>query len=269
MQTQIQAETQALQSCAIEAPQKIGIGAYPVYGDDRLADDLAELGAPWFYTWRNDHGVSYPGFVPMIWSGAFVDEAGQAPGEVMLTFNEPDLHNQADMSVDEALHNWPVLMHTGKRLGSPATTSGNETGPASWLGRFMNGAERRGYRVDFIAVHDYATNPDVRAFRRRLERIHEAYDRPIWVTEWALADFANPTRFSRSEQLRYFEAGSEMLDDLPFVERHAWFGIYEGLDNWHLSSGLIEDGELTEIGEVYRRLVTCAQNATTPQDTAN
>jgi len=261
-----QVQAPPLQNCTIGAPQKIGIGAYPVHGEEQLAGDLSEIGASWFYTWQANSSSAYGGFVPMIWSGDLIDEAAGASGDVMLAFNEPDWHDQADMTVEEALSFWPALMRTGKRLGSPATTSGNETGPGSWLGRFMNGAKERGLRIDFIAVHDYASEPDVAAFRRRLERIHDAYGRPIWVTEWALADFSDAGRFSRDEQLQYLEAGSEMMDDLPFVERHAWFGIYDGLDDWHLSSGLVEKGERTALGEAYRRMVTCSLNRGAPQE---
>ena len=137
----------------------------------------------------------------------------------------------------------------------------------------MHEAERRGYRVDFIAVHYYTSNPDFSAFRRRLHRIHTVYARPIWVTEWALADWLDPDRFSGNEQREFFESASEMLDDLTFVERHAWFGIYDGLDGWDLSSGLIQERRLTSIGETFQRMVTCGtellQDGQQPQHVPN
>ncbi|CDO36268.1 glycosyl hydrolase [Novosphingobium sp. KN65.2] len=243
--------------CPVEHVGKLGTGAWPVDGENALQADLARLHGGWFYTWQAKSGLSDPRFVPMIRSGRDLPQVFATASPVLLTFNEPDEAKQANMSVELALAYWPTLMATGKRLGSPATGTGNELGPDSWLGRFMAGAGARGYRVDFIAVHHYAQSPDIDAFRRRLERIHAAYDRPIWVTEWALADWTRPGRFSVAEQASFFRRASAMLDDLPFVERHAWFGLYEGLDGWNLHSGLVADGRLTEVGRAFVDLATC------------
>lgn len=252
---------QAAQDCTIDHPDKFGIGAWPVGGAEQLQADLEQLQAPWFYTWRPHTEVVREGHVPMIWSGENVPDAQAAQGEVLLAFNEPDQQRQANMSVEEALSHWPALMATGKRLGSPAASSGNELGKRSWLGRFMSEAERSGYRVDFIAVHYYTTDPDPEAFRRYLNHIHLMYSRPIWVTEWALADWSDRDRFSEGEQRDFFENASEMLDDLPVVERHAWFGIYDGLDGVDLGSSLVEDGGLTSIGKAFLAMVTCGKVA--------
>lgn len=246
--------------CSIEHAHKLGVGTYNQHGATQLDADLDELDPAWYYNWLPLSDTAQAGHVPMVWSGDHMALAGAGAGPNLLTFNEPDVKTQANMSVEQALDLWPALMATGKRLGSPATSTGNEVGADTWLGRFMAGVEERGYRVDFIAVHYYPTEPGVEAFRRHLERIHQAYARPIWVTEWALADFSRPSRFSEEEQLRFYRSASEMLDDLPYVERHAWFGLYDGLDGWDLNSAMIEDGDLTSIGEAYRRLVTCAQD---------
>lgn len=247
-------------ACTIEHAGKLGLGVYPLAGNRKLDADLDLLEVPWFYNWGLRPGGRAAGHVPMVWSGADVPRAARARGDVLLTFNEPDHRGQSNMTVEEALSHWPALMATGKRLSSPAPATGQELGSESWLGRFMAEVERRGYRVDFIAVHYYPTEPDVAAFRRYLERVHQAYGRPIWVTEWALADWSDPGRFTPDEQRRFFESGSEMLDDLPYVERHAWFGIYEGLDGWRLGSGMIDAAGPTPVGKAYRQLVVCGRN---------
>lgn len=49
------------------------------------------------------------------------------------------------------------------------------------------------------------------------------------------------------------------MDDLPFVERYAWFGAYEGMGGWRLRSGLIEAGrELTPVGKAFVALTDSA-----------
>lgn len=239
----------------IEHPGKIGIGAWPAGGEGRMRAGVDRVGAAWFYDWLPALEAADRRFVPMIWGGKDLGRARQVEGGILLTFNEPDHPQQANMSVDAALEQWPELAATGKRLGSPATTTWQEAGERSWLGRFMRGAGERGYPVDFIAVHYYAPTPDIAAFRAYLERIHAAYGKPIWVTEWALADWKDPGRFSPAQQAEFLTTGANLLDDLDYVERHAWFGLYEGLGGWTLGSGLIDrTGQLSPVGEAYRRL---------------
>jgi len=49
----------------------------------------------------------------------------------------------------------------------------------------MAEVERRGLRVDFMAVHFDSTNGSVDAFRNWLVQVYNTYRRPIWVTEAA------------------------------------------------------------------------------------
>jgi hypothetical protein len=197
-------------------------------------------------------------FVPMIWGaydvGAAAGLADAQGAQALLTFNEPDNAEQSGLSVAEAIELWPQLLATRRRLGSPAATAGETLGPQSWLGQFMAEAERRDYRVDFIAVHYYPTTPDVEKFRAFVTDIHQQYGRPIWVTEWALADWEDQTRFSAAEEAVFFSAAAQMLDKLPFVERHAWFGTYTHLGGCNLHSALISnDGVLTTVGAAFHQ----------------
>ncbi|MEG8037911.1 glycosyl hydrolase [Sphingomonas sp. LR60] len=208
-------------------------------------------------------------FVPMVWGAADMmrlAEVAATASPVLLTFNEPDDRHQANMSVEQALKFWPALMETGKRLGSPATTINGALGEKSWLGRFMAGAEDAGYRVDFVAVHYYSADPSVTAFRTFLENVHAAYGKPVWVTEWSLADWTNEGRFSAEQQQAFFVAATRMMDDLSFVERQSWFAAYEGLDQWDLNTGLLNaDGSLTALGEQFVGLAAAAPAAAIPQ----
>ena len=75
----------------------------------------------------------------------------------LLGFNEPDLGDQANMPVEQALDLWPRLMGTGLILGSPSVATGGEL-PGGWLDRFMKGAKKRKLRVDFITLHWYGAD---------------------------------------------------------------------------------------------------------------
>ena len=205
-------------------------------------------------------------FVPMVWgASAAAPEAlaSLASADVILGFNEPDYPTQAAMTVDEAIALWPWLMATEVRLGSPATTTSHTLGERSWLEGFMSRAETESLRVDFIAVHYYTKSRSVAAFRRFLMRVHAAYGRPIWVTEWALVDWSESrhNRFPAEETARFLRDGALMMDELDFVERHAWFGMYEGLDgkkniNTHLADTA---GALTPVGEAFANLAHMRQ----------
>ena len=67
----------------------------------------------------------------------------------LLGANEPDHVEQSNISVEEAIEEWPILMKTGARLGSPATTDFN------WLYRFIDECDVRNYRVDYVVIHAY------------------------------------------------------------------------------------------------------------------
>jgi RNA polymerase sigma factor (sigma-70 family) len=199
---------------------------------------LAASGAHWYYTWSTTHdGITTPagtGFVPMIWGAADAGNASElsraaSAGPYLLGFNEPDMSGQSNMTVDQALDLWPKLEKAGKALGSPAVAyDGDKAG--SWLDRFMTGAGQRGYRVDFIALHwyggDFTTSEAVSQLRTYLQAVYDRYHKPIWLTEYALIDFSNGTRYPTSaQQSAFVTASARMLDSLPYVHRYAWFGL--------------------------------------------
>ncbi|MFG1810411.1 sigma-70 family RNA polymerase sigma factor [Streptomyces sp. NPDC049040] len=233
-----------------------GVG---VWSFDGVGPALAKSGATWYYTWSTTHsGVSGPGFVPMIWGSASADANGLAQakqaGPYLLGFNEPDMSAQSNMTVDQALSLWPKLESAGKVLGSPAVAYGGDTA-GGWLDRFMSGAKSKGYRVDFIALHwyggDFTTPNAVAQLKSYLQAVHNRYHKPIWLTEFALIDFSNGTRFPTDQQQAAFvTAAAKMLDGLPYLQRYAWFGL--GADDSKPSSGLFRSGAVeTPAGRAF------------------
>jgi len=170
--------------------------------------------------------------------------------EVFVFGNEPDGKKQANLSVERALEAWPYLMQTGRRLGSPAAVHAD----GAWMREFMTQAEARGYRVDFVCVHWYG-GANAQSLVNRLRRIHEMYGRPIWLTEFAVADWqaesVEQNRHKPEAVLRFMKEILPQLDALDFVERYAWFSASEKDKALGNSALFKEDGSLTELGRCY------------------
>lgn len=192
----------------------------------------------------------------LLQSNAIGDVMSQLPqtrAYNLLGFNEPDHPEQANMSVDQAIRLWPRLQATGLRLGSPGTT--NATG--RWLEQFMTRAWRAGLRVDFITVHRYAS-PDAGSFLAKLAEVHAKFGLPIWVTEFAVADWAatpsRPSRYTGLEIRRFMRDSVVGMRAMPFVERFAW-KTRAPFDPVMGASALYHtNGQLTATGRLYASL---------------
>ncbi|WP_030486459.1 sigma-70 family RNA polymerase sigma factor [Micromonospora chokoriensis] len=244
---------------AVNSARK-GVGVWNFAGASQA---LANSKAGWYYTWNTHHqGISTPRgatFVPMIRSAENVTAAelarAKAAGPDLLTFNEPDLREQANMTVEQALDLWPQLMATGSRLGSPAVAWGAPDAQG-WLDRFMTGAQARGYRVDFITLHwfgaDFTTATAVAQLRQYLQAVHQRYHKPIWLTEFALIRFdGGGSQFpSQAQQAAFLTAATAMLGQLSYLQRYAWFGLPATEKD---RSGLFSDGaEATLVGRAFQ-----------------
>ncbi|MET8119412.1 sigma-70 family RNA polymerase sigma factor [Micromonospora sp. NPDC005189] len=244
---------------AVSSARK-GVGVWNFAGASQA---LANSKAGWYYTWGTQHsGISTPQgvtFVPMIRGAENVTAAelarAKAAGPYLLTFNEPDLPEQANMSVEQALDLWPQLTATGSRLGSPAVAWGGPD-PQGWLDRFMTGAQARGHRVDFITLHwfgaDFTSTTAVNQLRQYLQAVYQRYRKPIWLTEFALIRFdGGRQQFpGQEQQAAFLTAATAMLGQLSYVQRYAWFGL-PATDKDR--SGLFNDGtEATLVGRAFQ-----------------
>jgi hypothetical protein len=217
-------------------------------------------GAHWMYSWGTELRAEIPEnveFVPMFWGKGSVNDANinrikdlVAQGKVkyILGFNEPDGAAQANMTVDEAIALWPRLEEIGVPIGSPATVSPNN----AWMIDFMKKAEAKNLRVDFVAVHHYG-GPNVMAMVNKLKETYVAYKRPIWITEFAVADWgaASPAanRYSKEQVIDFMTQGLKALDEIEWIHRYSWFS---GTQAPLFTSALFDDNSvITEPGVVY------------------
>ncbi|MBK1831931.1 hypothetical protein JIN77_14440 [Verrucomicrobiaceae bacterium R5-34] len=226
------------------------------------AEKVRKLNCKWFYSWGAKIPNGIPAgvdFKPMIW-GYWGDKAGlaktgqkikEAGIKELLGFNEPDGKHQANMSVEKALRIWPLLMETGLRLGSPACVHPDN----DWMKAFMAGVKKKGLRVDFVTVHSYG-GPHANQLEKRLHKIQKMYNKPLWITEFAVGDWDAKTpkanKHHPDKVLKFMETILPKLDRMDFVERYAWFPA--GQKSAPLGTSALYDGKgnLTRLGKAYR-----------------
>jgi hypothetical protein len=229
---------------------------------------LAKLGATWSYDWSATPPPKTAGlqWVPMIWGLGSITPSSIATltaarrsgrARYLLGFNEPDNSGQSNMTPSQAAALWPKLEKTGLKLGSPAPAVPTD----GWLARFMTIARHRHLRVNFIALHYYQdfTNPDaVQQLRSQLIAIHKQFHKPIWITEigtmnisaWGSPMLHRPTY---AAVISYMRKLFPMLDELPFVQRYAWFTDACWNDSGCRYSSLFNArGRVTEIDRTFR-----------------
>ena len=230
------------------------------FGDTGFNHAGGQLGASWYYNWQPVSGSkNVPEFIPMIWSGHFVTNEiigalRKSGASALLGFNEPDLDSQSNMTVDEAIRLWPRLQETGLRLGSPSPAQGY-CDDGCWLDEFMEEAKKRGYRVDFIALHwywDIRGKEAVPNLKKFLEKAHERFNRPIWLTEFGALEQEGTEKLTEAEVSAFVREALPMLESLPFLERYAWFASYTKKWKLYPQSSLVDDsGNLTGVGRAY------------------
>jgi hypothetical protein len=236
------------------------------------ADKLRDVGgAGWTYAWRyRKIPDRQPGLdiVPMIrtQSSILSDtvsylQAKKASGafKYLLGFNEPDNASQANMTPTKAADLWPTLQQTGLVLGSPAVAHPTN----GWLKSFMSLATSRHLKVDFIALHFYASITDTGAAARiksQIQAVRAAYGKPIWVTELGIID--TRTGDVGSDSTNWVKAANQlraltsMLDSLSYVQRYAWVADQIADTQPHLrwSALFTSAGTLTAVGRTYAAL---------------
>ena len=208
--------------------------------------------ASWFYNWGSKSESSDDmEFVPMKWNGGNVNETNFITKKNIthqLAFNEPSHDEQSNMTVDDALREYPKLLATGLRAGSPNIADNGKP----WLYEFMEKADELNYRIDFVGVHWYKGCQTAQQFYTWLKDVYDQTGRPIWITEfnngadWT-AENCIPTYEEQAEKMASF---LEMFDTTSFIERYC---IYNwGKETRKLAPNNGEDGTLYLSGEVYR-----------------
>jgi hypothetical protein len=170
----------------------------------------------------------------------------------LLGFNEPDGIGQANLTVEESLSYWPKLMELNIPLGSPACIHADN----EWMKGFMAKAKEKGLRVDFICVHWYG-GANAQSLIDHLKATHDLYNLPIWLTEFAPADWnaSSPavSKVTKALALTFMQQILPALEKLDYVERYSWYSSDPA--NKALGNSALFDnaGKLTSLGEYYSK----------------
>ncbi|BCM90052.1 extracellular exo-alpha-L-arabinofuranosidase [Abditibacteriota bacterium] len=201
----------------------------------------------WWYNWGpTSVSMSNIEFVPMKWDDkgtSYLNINNKQGSTHLLAFNEPNGADQANMTTDQAIAEWPKLMQSGLRLGSPAPTDGG----AGWLDDFIHKADAKGYRVDYVAVHFYRCGQSANQLYNYLKGVHDRTGRPVWVTEYN--NGANWTQCpdpTFEQNARVMGEWSDMMERTPWIERYSVYNWVEDVRAMTLGA------TITPAGKVYR-----------------
>jgi hypothetical protein len=204
----------------------------------------------WAYNWGSST-ASVPSafeYVPLLWGTAssftnnWISAATKAiaSGSThLMSFNEPDLNTQANLSPEAAAAAYKTYLSTpfaGKaQLGSPAVTNGAGAMGLTWLKNFL--ASCTDCQIDFVCIHWY-NGGDAAAFMDYVDTAYAAGgNRPLWITEFQGEGDA-------TAQNTFLQTVIPQLDASPKVARYAYFMASDGV---LLSSG----SKLSTLGNTF------------------
>ena len=239
---------------------------------------IKALNAYWNYSWHFHIVDGQPKnmeFLPMSW-GAWgkknfeqdlkkyvVPKINSGQVKRFLAFNEPDKKNQANMPYQKALTYWPVLEKLGVPLASPGCANPESVSDASnqgvrgtWMNDFMKEADRRGYRIDYIATHWYG-GCDAQKFKEKMRRIYEKYGkRPLLITEFAVADWraknVTKNRHPKAKVLEFMKEVLPWLEKQDWIAGYSWFSFRRNEPPGTCSALFDMKGNITALGKYYK-----------------
>ncbi|KAH6622850.1 glycosyl hydrolase catalytic core-domain-containing protein [Chaetomium tenue] len=208
-----------------------------VYNNPQLLKSLLNAGTKvsWAYNWgQYDDSDTDLEFCPMLWGlkldfpqvwPANAQKAIDAGSKCLLSFNEPELEAQANMTPELSAQKHIELMNpfSGKaRIGSPAITNGG--GPNNgiqWLQRFFTACGGN-CAVDFLNIHIYGV--DTNTFLSHLRDVHAAFNKPVWITEFAFDGSDDEINSQLETVIDQIETNATY----SFVERYSYFMVQDG-----------------------------------------
>ena len=236
--------------------------------------DLEALssGISWWYNWSPQYDANVAedyrrlavDWMPMTWNGnnpdeirAFLDDHPEV--RYLLTYNEPNFQDQANMTPAYAASLWPTfeaiaeeydLELVGPALnycGHCVVVDGAPLGSnfTIWMDMFLDEFRAqfgREPRLDYTALHWYDYG-----LEDQIDEMVVRYGKPVWLTEFAL--WRNEDWATDELERQWLIDMVAFLEAHPQVHRYAWFtGRRPDFPKINL---LAEDGVLTPLGEAY------------------
>lgn len=204
----------------------------------------SELNCSWRYDWDNVSTSTSIEYVPMRhnlnWN-AYANINNKQGSTHVLSFNEPDRPDQANLTVAQVWTQWHRFEESGLRIGSPAPSDGG----LSWLYQFFNelGPDRR---CDVAAIHMYKGGWNGATLNNWLNDISNQTGRKVWVTEWN--NGCNWTCCEPADSTEQRDVIRDMINYMNSnnnVERYAFYNWCSGRELW-------TDDVLNVAGVYYR-----------------
>ena len=125
------------------------------------------------------------------------------------------------------------------RLGCPAVTNSMEPGQGlGWLKDFLTACNGECH-IDFFPVHWYDPNGNMDSLKQHLSQAHDLADgKSVWLTEFGLSGVG-----SQDAQVAFLNQALPYLDETSYVERYAYFGVFDG--------SLLDGDAVSPAGQVY------------------
>jgi hypothetical protein len=168
----------------------------------------------------------------MLWGGSSeevsqfqnVVKAGYA--NTVLAFNEPDIASQSNLDPVTAAQIW-------MKVGQPLRQQGYSTiAPAvafnaSWLEAFFAACE--GCKFDALAAHIYTTSSET--LISYLTGLHNTFNLPIYVTEFAYQDFTGGPQASDVSQVFSFAgAVTQWMEETDYIVKYFPYSVLTAQD---------------------------------------
>ena len=242
--------------------------------------DPASMNIGWYYNWgyRSFQDMGFKNkkfddveFVPMTWGDnpkSIEDRctyANKKEYKYLLSYNEPDLTWESNQTPTAMINRWrETISYKGSlRLGSPATET-FQINSDKWWTPFWNGLSASDKsNMTFIAVHAYQhyynNKETALQYLHAIDEICYKYRKPIWITEFAVADSGNKFSPSNSKHVAQVQEFMKIvlkgLNERSYVERYAWFD-FNPKDDQTGASGIFDyyTGKLTKLGEIYANI---------------
>jgi len=216
----------------------------------------------WYLHWQDGIVPQMPSkveYVPMFWGASKwsswqqrVAEMNKKTPQHLMAFNEPEISGQANMSPAYAAKVYMQEIFPwskkGVRLGSPAIVY-----DLKWMDAFLQAIQQQGGHVDFICCHWYGHWNNIAGFKTWVQTVHSRYGKNVWVTEVGVTSASNPTQ---AEDKSFMMNAFSFLDSQSYVERGAWFGVWESNkppDSYssRMNALLQPGGKLNDMGNWY------------------
>ncbi|WP_440874110.1 glycosyl hydrolase [Thalassotalea sp. PLHSN55] len=186
---------------------------------------------------------------------------------------------EATVNIDGLLAAWEKLVEIGAPMVSPAT----EDPLNPWMTEFM---QQQGDTVSYVALQWFGA-PDVDALMAKVDETYAAYGKPVWITEFAVADMdampavegveaegdtpaidaipAIENKYTEQEVVDFIKTALPALDEHTNVFRYSWFSVEPEAENFiNFSSSRLFDARDMDTGKTTPTIVAEAYAFHTP-----